>query len=57
MLNTAGQLLGELLAGVLALYMNERIILMIVMLSGAASAILLIGGGRRYVEPIYNRQE
>ena len=56
-LNTAGQLLGELLAGVLALYMNERIILMIVMLSGAASALLLIGGGRRYVEPIYNRQE
>ena len=45
------------MAGVLALYMNERIILMIVMLSGAASALLLIGGGRRHVEPIYNRQE
>lgn len=56
-LNTAGQLAGELLAGWLTLYINERIILLIVMLSGAASAVLLVGGGKKYVEPIYNRQE
>ena len=31
--------------------------LLIVMLAGAASAVLLVGGGKRYVEPIYNRQE
>ena len=32
-------------------------VLLIVMLAGAASAVLLVGGGKRYVEPIYNRQE
>jgi len=31
--------------------------LLIVMLAGAASVVLLVGGGKRYVEPIYNRQE
>lgn len=56
-LNTAGQLIGELLAGWLTLFMNERIILLVVMLTGAASAVLLMGGGKRHVEPIYNRQE
>lgn len=57
MLSTVGALIGEFAAGLLTVYMPERIILLAAMLLCALAAIVFIGGGRQYVAPIYNRNE
>ena len=57
MLSTSGALLGELLSGVLTVFMPERIVLLSVMLLCALAAAVFIGGGRKHVSYIYNRSE
>ena len=57
MLSTAGALVGELLAGGLALVMSERVVLLIAMLLCALAAVIFIGGGREHVSYIYNRSQ
>ena len=57
MLSTAGALLGEVLAGALALVMPERVVLLAAMLGCALAAIVFIGGGREHVAYIYNRSQ
>ena len=55
MINTAGALVGEFLAGTLTVILPERIILMSAMLFCVLCAVIFIGGSRKYVAPIYNR--
>jgi len=57
MLSTSGALLGEVLSGVLSLFMSERIVLLCVMILCALAAVVFIGGGRKYVSYIYNRSQ
>ncbi len=54
-LSTSGALIAELLAGVMTLYMEERIVLLIFEMLGVAAAIIIIGGNKKYVKAIYNR--
>ena len=55
MLSTLGALAGEFAAGVLTLYMPERIVLLSAMPLCALAALVFIGGGRKHVAAIYNR--
>ena len=57
MLSTAGALVGEVLAGGLALVMSERVVLLVAMLLCALAAVVFIGGGREHVAYIYNRSQ
>ena len=57
MLSTAGALVGEVLAGSLALIMSERVVLLVAMLLCALAAIVFIGGGKEHVSYIYNRSQ
>ena len=57
MLSTSGALLGEVLSGVLALVLPERVVLLSVMLLCALAAVVFIGGGRKHVSYIYNRSQ
>lgn len=57
MLNTAGSLAGQLLAGALSGVFAPRGVLTGMMAVTAISAIVIIGGGRRSVSAIYNRQQ
>ena len=55
-LSTSGALAAEALAGVLTIYMDERIVLLIFELLTVVAAFIVIGGNRRHVEPLYNRE-
>ncbi len=57
MINTIGALGGELIAGLLTLFMPERLVLMSALLLCAVSAVVVIGGGHKSVSAIYNRQQ
>ena len=57
MLSTSGALLGEVLSGVLALVLPERVVLLSVMLLCALAAVIFIGGGQKHVSYIYNRSQ
>lgn len=57
MINTVGALAGELIAGLLTLFMPERLVLMSALLLCAVSAVLVIGGGHKPVSQIYNKQQ
>lgn len=57
MLSTAGALVGEVLAGSLALIMSERVVLLVAMLLCALAAVVFIGGGKEHVSYIYNRTQ
>ncbi len=57
MLSTSGALLGEVMSGVLTVFMPERTVLLSVMLLCALAAVVFIGGGREHVSYIYNRSE
>ncbi len=57
MLSTSGALLGEVMSGVLTVFMPERTALLSVMLLCALAAVVFIGGGREHVSYIYNRSE
>ena len=57
MINTVGSLIGEITAGLLTLFLPERIVLMSALLLCAMAAACVIGGGRRQVARIYNRQQ
>jgi uncharacterized membrane protein len=54
-LSTSGALIAELLAGLMTLYMEERIVLLIFEMLGVAAAIIIIGGNKKHVKAIYNR--
>lgn len=54
-LSTSGSLIAELLAGVLALVLDQRVVLLIFELASVVAAILIIGGNREHVKKIYNR--
>ena len=56
-LNTVGALAGELIAGALTVILPTRGVLAGIMLACVIAAVVFIGGGRRYVAPIYNREE
>ena len=57
MINTIGALGGELIAGLLTLFMPERLVLMSALLLCAVAAVVVIGGGHKQVAEIYNRQQ
>ena len=57
MINTAGSLLGELVAGILCLILSPRIVLISCMLINGIAAAVLIGGNHTHVAAIYNRQQ
>ena len=57
MINTVGALAGELIAGLLTLFMPERLVLMSALLLCTAAAIVVIGGGHKSVAKIYNREQ
>ena len=57
MINTVGALAGELIAGLLTVFMPERLVLMSALLLCAAAAIFVIGGCHKPVAEIYNRQQ
>lgn len=57
MINTIGALAGELIAGLLTLFMPERLVLMSALLLCAVAAVVVIGGGHKPVAEIYNRQQ
>ena len=50
-----GALAGELLAGVLATWLPERPIMLVMMTFNALAALVIIGGAKKYVAPLYNR--
>ena len=50
-------LAGELIAGALTVILPTRGVLAGIMLACVIAAVVFIGGGRRYVAPIYNREE
>lgn len=54
-LSTSGSLIAELLAGVLALVLDQRVVLLLFELASVVAAILIIGGNREHVKKIYNR--
>ena len=54
-LSTSGSLIAELLAGVLALVLDQRVVLLLYELASVVAAILSIGGNREHVKKIYNR--
>lgn len=54
-LSTTGSLIAELLAGVLALVLDQRVVLLLFELASVVAAILIIGGNREHVKKIYNR--
>ena len=56
MLNTSGMLLGELLAGILASILPNRMVLSIFMFICALAAAVVIGGNKKQVSAIYNIQ-
>lgn len=50
-----GALTGEMLAGLLATWLPERPIMLVVMTFNALAALVIIGGAKKYVAPLYNR--
>ena len=56
MLNTAGSLIGELLAGILTLTFAPRTVLAGFMILNAVCAIVMIGGNKKAVSDVYNRE-
>lgn len=55
-LNTAGLLLGELIAGALAEYLPIRPIITVTMALNVLAALAFIGGGKKHIEKIYNTE-
>lgn len=55
MLCTTGALLGQLLAGSLSIYLNERVIILVFMSINLLAAIFAIGANKNKVAKIYNR--
>jgi MFS family permease len=56
MLFSGGCLVGQLMAGVLTLFMTERMSVFATCMLAVAAAIVLIGGNKKYIAPIYNRE-
>ena len=52
---TVGALIGQILAGVLTLWLPERIVMLLIMMVNAAAAVIIIGGSKKHVAPLYNR--
>ena len=57
MLNTAGTLLGELLAGLLSERIPQRAVVLLFCALGFGAALIFIGGGKKSVSAIYNREQ
>jgi len=57
MLNTTGSFFSELLAGVLTLVLDVRLVLCLFMMMNAAAAVFVIGGNAKHVAKIYNTEE
>ncbi|MBO4418536.1 MAG: MFS transporter [Oscillospiraceae bacterium] len=56
MLNTAGALLGELLAGACTAFLPMRAVLALFRGIALVAAVVIIGGGKKHVKPLYNRE-
>ena len=56
MLNTGGNLIGDLLAGALTAFYAPRSVLTVFMLLNAVFAIVIIGGNKKAVSEIYNSE-
>ena len=56
MLATAGNTLGQVMAGTLSLFIGERVILGTFGVLTALCAVIVIGGNRKAVATIYNRE-
>ncbi|MCR5468511.1 MAG: MFS transporter [Lachnospiraceae bacterium] len=54
-ISTTGTLIAELLAGVLTVYFNERLVLLVFEMAVVFAAIIVIGGNKKHVMKIYNR--
>ena len=57
MLSVLGALIGEGVAGILSTIMDMRFVMLTSQMIVLFSAILIIGGKRKYVSPIYNREQ
>ena len=55
-LNTAGLLLGELIAGALAEYLPIRPIITVTMALNVLAVLAFIGAGKKHIEKIYNTE-
>ena len=54
-LSTSGALIAEFFAGVLTIYMDQRVVLLLFELLSVGAVIVFVGFNARYVKPIYNR--
>ena len=57
MLSVLGALIGEGVAGVLSTFMDMRFVMLTTQMIVLLSAVFIMGGKRRYIAPIYNREQ
>ena len=57
MLSVLGALIGEGVAGVLSTFMDMRFVMLTTQMVVLLAAVIIMGGKRRYVAPIYNREQ